>query len=256
MAGTIWKTGQPMLITEADQDPRHYDGIDQAIDFDTRNILGVPLSIKDRSIGVLEVVNKHDDAPFTEEDTQLLSTLAAQAAIAIQNAQLVGALQRAYKKLDELDKLKSDFIAIASHELRTPLGLILGYASMLKDDAGGAAAEKWMSWCKRRCTCAADRRHGQPAPPRYGRDGAAADDVRHPRSDRPVCAECDSLAHGQGQTISFQLPSEPVLVNADRAQITIVLNNLLTNAIKFTPDGGHIAVGAEPRNGEVRVSVS
>jgi signal transduction histidine kinase len=71
-----------------------------------------------------------------------------------------------------------------------------------------------------------------------------------------VCAECDTLAHGKGQTIIFQLPAEPAPVNVDRAQITIVLNNLLTNAIKFTPAGGQIAVGAELHDGQVWVTVS
>src|SRR5512136_767043 len=95
VAGSIFKSGQPMLITEADHDPRHYDGIAKAINFHPRAILGVPLSIKSHSIGVLEALNKHGDAPFTDQDTQVLSTLAAQAAIAIQNAQMVGVLQKA-----------------------------------------------------------------------------------------------------------------------------------------------------------------
>lgn len=257
IAGTIWKTGQPMLISEAEQDPRHYDATDQAIQFETRNILGVPLSIQDRSIGVLEVVNRHDDESFAEEDVRLLSTLAGQAAIAIQNAQLVGELQKAYQKLNQLDSLKNDFIAIASHELRTPLGLVLGYASMLKDDASGPAAQQVEAVLQ-----AALRLRGiieEMVNLRHLDTGA--------RMLQPevmdikvliglVCAECDTLAHGKGQTILFQLPSEPVLVNADRAQITIVLNNLLTNAIKFTPDGGQIAVGAAPHDSEVWVTVS
>jgi signal transduction histidine kinase len=245
-----------MLITEADQDPRHYDGIGKAIDFHTRTILGVPLSIKNRSIGVLEALNKHKDAPFTDEDTQVLCTLAAQAAVAIQNAQMVGALQKAYKKLGELDKLKSDFIAVASHELRTPLALVLGYATMLKEDVNAAEAQKLdvvvqsALHLRELIEDMVNLRHlevGETAPQRST--------VKLQELIWNVCSDCDSLATAKGQKISFQLPSAPLNVSADRTQLTIVLNNLLTNAIKFTPNDGRISVQAESRNNEVRVSV-
>ena len=257
IAGSIFKSGRPMLITEADKDPRHYDRIDQAIDFETRTILGVPLSLKDRNIGVLEVINKRGDAVFSEEDTQVLSTLAAQAAIAIQNAQFISALQKAYKKLNELDKLKSDFIAIASHELRTPLGLILGYASMLKDEAGGDAAQKLdvvvQSALRLRGLIEdmVNVSHVESGQVELRLESFCLQDLV-----RTACAECDSLASAKNQLVLLNLPAERLQVNADRAKMTIVLNNLLSNAIKFTPSGGRVLVSAEPHNGEVWVSVA
>ena len=73
-------------------------------------------------------------------------TLAAQAAVAIENARLVTALQKTYEQFNQVDQIKSDFIAIASHELRTPLGLILGYAAMLKDDVKNPDAMRSWMW--------------------------------------------------------------------------------------------------------------
>jgi len=257
IAGSIFKSGRAMLITEANKDPRHYDRIDEAIEFDTRTILGVPLSLKDRNIGVLEVINKCDDALFSEEDTQVLSTLAAQAAIAIQNAQFISALQIAYKKLDDLDRLKSDFIAIASHELRTPLGLILGYASMLKDEAGGAAAQKLDVVVQ-----SALRLRGliedmvNLSHVESGQIGLRLETFCLQDLVQLVHMECDSLATAKNQSVSLNLPAEPLQISADRAKLTVVLNNLLTNAIKFTPGGGRIMVWVEPRNGETWVSVA
>ncbi|HTP09584.1 MAG TPA: GAF domain-containing protein, partial [Anaerolineae bacterium] len=134
LAGTILRSGQPMVFDNVQQDPRHFDGIDKKIAFESRSILGVPLLIHERGIGVLEAVNKIDSSAFSDEDGQVLMTLAAQAAVAIENARLITALQKAYEQLNRVDQIKSDFIAIASHELRTPLGLILGYAAMLKED--------------------------------------------------------------------------------------------------------------------------
>ena len=257
VAGTIWKSRRAMLITQADQDPRHYDRIGQAIDFRTRSILGVPMPIKERCIGVLEALNKCGDAPFTEEDAQVLTTLAAQAAVAIENAQLVSALQSAYKKLGELDQLKSDFIAIASHELRTPLGLVLGYASMLKDETGGAAAEKLnvvvqsALHLRELIEDMVNLRHLET-----GETALQLTIFDIQEWVQSVCADCDSLATAKRQTISIQLPPEPIQICADRAQITIVLNNLLTNAVKFTPDGGRIVVRADPCEGDVWFSVT
>jgi K+-sensing histidine kinase KdpD len=83
----------------------------------------------------VETVNKM--GLWTEEDQRNMVVLASQSAVAIKNAQMVEQLRRAYNELDELDKLKNDFIAIASHELRTPLSVILGYATFLKEDAQG-----------------------------------------------------------------------------------------------------------------------
>jgi signal transduction histidine kinase len=177
----------------------------------------------------------------------VLSTLAAQAAIAIQNAQFISALQIAYKKLDDLDRLKSDFIAIASHELRTPLGLILGYASMLKDEAGGAAAQKLDVVVQ-----SALRLRGliedmvNLSHVESGQIGLRLETFCLQDLVQLVHMECDSLATAKNQSVTLNLPAEPLQIGADRAKLTVVLNNLLTNAIKFTPGGGRIMVGVEP----------
>ncbi len=103
IAGTICKTGKPLIIEKANQDPRHYGGVDQAIDFETRAILGVPLQVRNRTIGVLEALNKLNGELFGQEDMEVLATLAAQAAIAIENARLVARLREANQRLSELD---------------------------------------------------------------------------------------------------------------------------------------------------------
>jgi GAF domain-containing protein len=127
-------------VNNVHDDPRHYRKIGTTRGFETRSILGVPMTAKDRPIGVLEVLNKRT-LPWTGDDRSYMSILAAQAAVAIESARLVERLRKANQELNELDKLKNDFIAIASHELRTPLGVILGYASFLQDTSEGAVNE-------------------------------------------------------------------------------------------------------------------
>src|SRR5690606_15390799 len=140
IAGMIMESQQMLQVDDVHADPRHYRKLDTAKGFETRSILGVPLTAKDRPIGVLEVLNKHR-LPWTENDREYLGILAAQAAVAIESARLVEKLKEANRELSELDKLKNDFIAIASHELRTPLGVILGYASFLKETSEGQVSE-------------------------------------------------------------------------------------------------------------------
>jgi len=140
IAGTIFNTNQTVQVDDARHDPRHYDKVDENISFVTRSLLGVPMTNKGEVIGVLEAINKRE-LPWTADDHLYMNILAAQAAVAIERAQFIQELERAYAELSEVDKLKNDFIAIASHELRTPLGVIMGYASFLQDDDDPATQE-------------------------------------------------------------------------------------------------------------------
>jgi len=142
IAGWIVRANRPLLIRDAKSDSRWHRGVDEETDFETRSILGVPLNVRDKVIGVLEVVNKRTDEGFSQDDVQFAQTMGAHAAIAIENARLMDELQEAYRELSEVDRIKGDFVSIASHELRTPLSLILGYASFLKDNVSGQASEQ------------------------------------------------------------------------------------------------------------------
>jgi signal transduction histidine kinase len=257
LAGSILQAGQPMVIDDVQHDPRHFAGVDKQLDFQSRSLLGVPLILRERPIGVLEALNKHDNVPFTDEDGQLLMALAAQAAVAIENARLVTALQKTYEQLNQVDQIKSNFIAIASHELRTPLGLILGYAAMLKDDVkpdAQAQLDVVLNSALKLRSLIDDMVNVQ-----HVAEGTSQLEVSEFVLQDVIQAAADAareLAITKEHELTLNLPPEPLNVKADRAKLAIVLNNLLSNAIKFTDPGGRIMISAQASNGEAQVHVA
>ena len=133
VVGWVAQRKKSAIVPSPHQDGRFTPNIDSQIGFKTQRILAVPLLIGDRSIGALEVVNKLE-GDFNEHDLILVETLAASAAIAIENARLVEALR---EKTHELEQRNADLDAFAhtvAHDLKNPLGLILGTAMVLETD--------------------------------------------------------------------------------------------------------------------------
>ena len=255
IAGTVFREDRPLIINEVAGDPRHYRQVGERIHFETRTLIGVPMRMRERRIGVIEAVNKRKGA-FDENDLQTLSIIASQAAVAIHNANLIDALQRAYDELGKLDKMKSDFIAIASHELRTPLGVILGYAALLKEDADQATSEHAAavlnSALRMRALIEAMTNMNML------RVGSAEMAMTVQALSPIVEAACDELGmliRAKGQTLQRHTPPEPLRAMTDGPKLTMALTNLLNNAMRFTPAGGSIDLGLERHGSEAWLRV-
>lgn len=94
IAGWVAEKNKSLIVNDADSDSRFSSGISTSVGYNTRNILAVPMRVKDKCVGVIEILNKKDEKRFTEEDLEWLEIFATQAAIAIQNA-------KQYEKLHE-----------------------------------------------------------------------------------------------------------------------------------------------------------
>lgn len=257
IAGWVFTHTRPMVVQDASTDPRVYRNVDSALRFKTRSILGVPLLVKREAIGVIEAVNKHPTRNYTEDDLAVLETLAAQAAIAIENARLLGKLQDANAELTRLDRMKSDFIAIASHELRTPLGLILGHATFLKEIIPANFTEQMdviIRGAMRLKTIIEDM-----STISHKEEGQSR--VRRARFSLSKLAE--DLVGRMGETatekdieIGVDVPgNDPVVISGDRDKIEVALGNLIRNALTFTDQGGQVGVKVESEGGYARVFV-
>jgi K+-sensing histidine kinase KdpD len=233
LAGTIFREEKSIVINDVEQDPRHFAPAAEQVEFTTKSLLGVPMRIRDKGVGVIEALNKRK-GQFTSADERLLTALASQAASAIHNARLIQALRNAYENISETDRLKSNFLALASHELRTPLGIIIGYASFLQEEAGEvsehaervlAAASQMRSVIEAMTSLHLLQAKGLTFKPRV---------VPVQQVLNAAYAEMRPIAEEMRHIVTFDLPAQSLLVTADPEKLAPAFVNLLNNAVRFT----------------------
>ncbi|MBS3750776.1 MAG: GAF domain-containing protein [Anaerolineales bacterium] len=256
LAGTIFTENRHLVINNVEQDPRHYDEVGEQIQYHVNSLLGVPMRIKDRVTGVIEALNKQG-GDFTEFDVSLLLVIASQAAISIQNAQLIQALQKANVELSQADKLKRDLMSIASHELRTPLGNILGYATLLHEEA--SKKTKPMAESILRASTRLRAVLDDMANMNLLYTGEADLDLV-PTTLQAVIEiaeeEVRNTLHDDFQEIHYALPDEPINLYVDLPKLCVVFINLMENAIRFTPPEGEIELTAQEQGEKLVIEIS
>jgi len=244
IAGWVVKEGEPLLIPDVRKDPRHYHQVDDMTQFSTRSILGVPLRVKDKVIGVLEVLNKIDDQEFTQDDVETLTILAAQAAIAIENARLFQ---------------QSDLLSEVAHELRTPLTSICGYSKMLLLAEGIDQAKKleFAETIHREAV-----RLGQMindfldlARLESGRTHMAQEPVNVTEVISETLAILQPQAAEQQISISLQVPETLPTIIGDVARLKQVMVNLASNAVKYNHEGGRVDIEVKVGEDELNVAI-
>ncbi|UCF62051.1 MAG: GAF domain-containing sensor histidine kinase [Anaerolineaceae bacterium] len=242
IAGWIFTNNEPLLVEDAMSDPRFFREVDVLTHFKTRSILGVPLLAKDKTLGVIEVVNKLKGT-FEEMDLRLLQSLAAQAAIAIENSRLFQ---------------QSDLVAEMVHELRTPLAALTAAAHLiqrpeLEDDQREKLSRTMYSEVQRLNEMATD--FLDIARLESGRISF----VREPVHLEGLIRECLEIIRPQAEAERITLATEidrslePVL--GDRNRLKQLLLNLLTNAIKYNRQRGQVLVTLRNKGDELLLSV-
>ncbi|NUQ84334.1 MAG: GAF domain-containing sensor histidine kinase [Anaerolineales bacterium] len=257
VAGEVFRKGLPLIIQDVKADRRHFKVVDRLTKHETRSLAAVPLIARGETIGVLEALNKRDDAHYTEEDLTIMMTLGAIAAQAIRNVHLERQVRVARIELAELERLKTDFIAIASHELRTPLGLILGHATFLREFIGKEHEPqldtiiKNASRLKEIVESLSDVDNVQAGVARI-----RSHMVSLAKIVEDVVLTFQDEAESKNITLAWDTGNSPCLVEADGMKINIALSNLVKNAIQFTEPGGKVRIEAMEDSGYMKVSVS
>ncbi len=141
VAGWVAQTGKGAVVRDAAVDDRFFPEVDRETGFRTRSLLAVPLWVRGKVVGTLEVVNKVA-GDFVQDDLDLLETLAIPAAIAIDNARLIQAQRRYTAELQARNEELDAFAHTVAHDLKGVLGPVVGFAEVLEQDWEGVGDDE------------------------------------------------------------------------------------------------------------------
>ena len=224
-----------------------------------RAIIFAPMLWEGRGIGAI-FVGRDVVGPFSEKDIALLKTFADQAVIAIENVRLFREIQDKSRQLETANQHKSEFLANMSHELRTPLNAIIGFSEVLLERLFGELNEKQDDYLK---DIHSSGRHllslindildlSKVEAGRMELDLTTFDLPSAISNAMTLIRE-----RAQRHAIALALDADPALGEAvaDERKFKQILLNLLTNAVKFTPDGGRVEVSARRDADDMVVAV-
>jgi len=242
---------QSALIQDVRNDSRWYDAIDADTGVTTRSLMVVPLASKGNVLGVIEAINKNT-GPFDRHDLALLEALASSAAIAIENAQLYASeheraavLAHALEQQRELDRLQREFIQNVSHELRTPLALVRGHAEVLEAGwLGELNAEQLQSVTVilRRAEMLGKLVDDIVGILAIEKKGLKREPVDLAHMIHTLLIDFKTASEKNMLRLSAEIEPGLLPVMGDGVALRRALDNLMSNAIKFTPAGGSITV--------------
>ncbi|HEV2115888.1 MAG TPA: ATP-binding protein [Terriglobales bacterium] len=255
-----------LIVTDQDHDEA---AAAWAQDQQVRSYALVPGIAASHLVCVLCAHNGREPYEFHASAVRFLQGLASQTALALENAALIRELKHnneelgdANRKLQELDKLKSNFLNVATHELRTPLSVILGYNAMLEeglqdrlDESERQTLTESIAACKRLIRMVNSMLDISQIESGKMKMEFAPSDLR--RLVNGVAALFQQEARGRRLHLTVELPTRPLRVELDSERIEQVLINLVGNAMKFTPAGGAIVIRVRqhPELRQVEISV-
>jgi signal transduction histidine kinase len=253
LVGHVVSHDDPVLVENMETDPRNHPH--ERLTGRLTSAAMVPLRSAGLVVGAVCAFNRRDGRPFTEHDQQLLQSLGDQVVLGLDRTSVLEELRRnermlaaKNRELQRATQLKSEFLANMSHELRTPLNAIIGFSDLLLTEGLGPLEEQQKEFLE------AILRNGRHL---LGLINSVLDlskieagrmvlhlsrcDVREEVTG--AIADTTSLRSAKGQECLIELPEDTDLgITADGTRVRQILFNLLSNASKFTGDGGRITV--------------
>ncbi|HEU5347393.1 MAG TPA: ATP-binding protein, partial [Ktedonobacterales bacterium] len=257
IAGQVARTGQGTIVDDYRVYPYRASIYG---DEDFRAVIAVPLIAHGQIVGVLDVLDDAERRSFSDDDLWLLDLFAAQASQTIENARTYVELEHAFRKQRDLDRMKDDFIATASHELRTPLTGVQGFLDLLMDFPGSRDDPMALDFLRNAASSAEElaaiaERLLQTARLDTGRLELHTNPVRLATVVDEVLRFFRELEQAQGgcHELLAEIPAD-AYVQADLGRLKEVLDNLVGNAIKYSPHGGRVLVRCVPAHFESAAS--
>ena len=251
VTGTVAATGRPLIVPDVKAFPGYI-----MVDPTMRSEMAVPMRFGDEIIGVVDVESRIPDA-FDEADVGLLTRLADQFALVVHAGKLYERQKETVERLQELDQMKSDFIAIASHELRTPLTAINGYVKTLQrryELLSEQDVRRFLETIERQA-----KRMSRLVEDLLLVSRLDAGTIRLSYQDVPLAQFMEETAESFGPDIRYRIQLQvngdgPVRIDPDR--VAQIVKNLVANALKFSPEATPVSVTAARNDGWLQVEVS
>jgi signal transduction histidine kinase len=245
-ARDLWnfRLNGPLLTNNARTDPRLLP--DMAALLDISSLIVVPMTRGPQVLGLIAVADRAGRAPFRDEDLITLQAVAGQATVAVENQRLHEQIKEANARLQEFDRIKSEFVATVAHDFRSPLMSIRGFAELTLEEPDLAPERR--SEFMRTIIAETDDlaalandtlliSHMETGQLHY--DWMPVDVRRELRESIPP----GLTTH----TVVVDVPDDFPVIRADPGRIRQVLNNLVSNALKYSPAGSTVTLRARDR---------
>jgi signal transduction histidine kinase len=237
---------------------------DCQLDSVTCSLLTVPILSRERVLGTLSLDSSTTHA-FSDEDQRLLTTVAAQIAAAIENTRLyedlkerAARLEQAYDDLKELDRLKTEFVQDVSHELRTPLTFIKGYVELMRANTLGPVpprARESLDLVAEKTDALIHLVNDILSLQQAETDTLRIGPVHLGEIARAAVRGASATAAKAGIVLREDIAPHLPEVIGDAKRLGQVFDNLLANAIKFSPEGGEVCMRLWESAGQLQAEV-
>ena len=252
VTGMVAATGRPVVVSDVRRFPGYI-----TVDPNMRSEMTVPMRIGDELIGVVDVESSESDR-FTVQDLGLLTRVSDQIALVAHSNRLLSQQRQTMQRLQELDQMKSDFVAITSHELRTPITAIRGFVKTLLRNRDRLSDDQLTSFMQ-----TIDRQSGRLA--RLVEDllfvsrieAGAVRLAAQPVEAAPLLRESVEAFGPEGhERVDLQAPDDLGTVVVDPQRLDQIVRNLVENALKFSPRESPVTVSAAATDGVLTLSVT
>ncbi|GEM_PF-1341076 len=264
--GIIWHihhTGNSILLDDYTDHPLALETFGRT---GIQAFIGVPLMAGHTRLGVLGLFSKEPGKRFSGSDLSLIEIIGRQAGFAIQNANLFSEIQarardlaEALKKQEELDRLKNEFIQNVSHELRTPLAIIRGYAELLDSGELGEldlTYKEPISTIARRAAMLSNLVDDLIAILEAEEQALKMELFDLGELVRQMMADFEVSAQNKNISLDVAVMDDLPPFRGDPKHIRRVVDNLVGNALKFTPAGGRVGVSLVRHEHELVLTVA
>lgn len=256
--GQVISSGYPSLTSNLDVSAPRETTTYHAVQMKLASLLVLPLRTRHEIIGALVIAANNPERQMTDQKLPLAEVLAERAALAIENARLYTEQVEARRKVEDLSRLKDEFLSIASHELRTPVTSIKGYTQLART----LIRENDLKTSEEYLEIALDQIDRMSrlilelldvSRIETGRLEIRREEMRWSDFVRDVVQHHHTAS--KNRRFYLNLPAASKTVEGDRDRLEQVLGNLLENAVKYSPDGSEIFVDVRDETDRVVTAI-